>query len=392
MPILPNEARLLFMASRPDAVCSETYLAALAASGPDWRLVGALAEREKLLPILWAYMRDHAELVPENVREAFRRQAVVTEFRMAATETTVHKILQELDGIGVRVMLLKGAALAATVYGSFTKRPMGDVDILVAPEDAARAWNHVRGLGWTLEYEDGDAFYDSFHHLPALVDPTALRLVLEIHRSMMPKPGPFDLDEAALWRDAEPVRLGTTTTWVPSQPHQLLHLSVHFAWSHMFRGIGRTVRDVAAVIAARPVDWDRFTELVVRSRAATCAYWTLAITRTLTGTPVPDAVLESVRPRQPMLVTRILERAFVSMGLFGTCPSLRASHVIWSVGIRPGASGHGDVRPWHASDQFQSVFGIGTRPDLGARLAGQLQLAGRWWRFAQTIVSPGRIA
>lgn len=391
MPILPDEARLLFLASRPDAVCSETYLAALAATHPDWWAVGALAEREKLLPVLWSYMRDRAELVPEEIREAFRRQAVVTEFRMAATEATLHTVVRELDAEGLRVMLLKGAALASTVYGSFARRPMGDLDILVAPEGAERAWKRIREMGWTLEYEDGDEFYGSFHHLPPLVDPSALRLVLEIHRSMMPKPGPFHLDESELWRDARSVRLGSTSAWVPSQAHMLLHLSVHFAWSNMFRGIGRTVRDVATLLAKDPIDWDRFAELAIRSRAGTCAYWTLVITRTLTGTPVPEEVLESLRPRQPMLVTRTLERAYVTMGLLGTCPSVRAWKLIWSAGIQPAASGHGELRPWQVGDLFQTVFRVGTKRGIGARVVGQMQLAGRWWHFARTVGSPGRI-
>jgi len=391
MSILPSEARLLFLASRPDARCSETYLAALAASGPDWRLVGALAEREKLLPILWAYMREHAELVPEAVREAFRRQAVVTEFRMAATETTLHQVVRALAEQGIRVMLLKGAALATTVYGSFAKRPMGDLDILVAPEDALRAWDCIRARGWTLEYENGDEFYDAFHHLPALVDPSALKLVLEIHRSMMPRPGPFELDEHEVWREARPVQLGATEAWVPSTNHQLLHLSVHFAWSHMFRGIGRTVRDVATLVAAGPVDWNAFADLALRARAATCAYWTMAITRTLTGTDVPAEVLARLRPRQPRMVTRILERAYVTTGLLGTCPSLRAANLAWSAGIQPKQSGHGSLRPWHAGELFQKVVSPVVKPSVSERVKGQLLRAGTWWRFARTVLSPDRI-
>ena len=203
--------------------------------------------------------------------------------------------------------------------------------------------------------------------------------------------GPFGLDETELWREARPVQLGAARAWVPSQCHMLLHLSVHFAWSNMFRGIGRTVRDVAAILAMEPVDWKHFIELASRSHARTCAYWTLAITRTLTGSSVPDDVLAALRPRQSMLVSRALERAYVTMGLFGTCPSIRASKLLWSAGIQPGASGHGEIRPWQVGDLFQEVFRVGTKRGIGARFMGQLQLAGRWWQFARTVSSPGRI-
>lgn len=392
MPILPDEARLLFHAARPDAACSETYLAALVASNPDWGLVAQLAEREKLLPVLWGYLRTHAELIPEPVRDAFRRRASSTEFRMVSTELALHKLLREFDRIGVRVMLLKGAALAATVYGSFPRRPMGDLDILVPASDAERAWEHVRGLGWTLEYENGDEFYGEFHHLAALVDPSPMKLILEIHRSMLPFGGPFTFDESALWADAVPVKLGGADAFVPSDLHQLLHLSVHFAWSHMFSGLGRTVRDVTTLVYAHPIDWDAFVALARGAGAGTCAYWTLAISRTLAGADVPESVLEALRPRQPRWVSSVLERAYISTGLLAACPSIGAAQRLWSAGIQPQAAGLGAARPWTTGERFQKVFQAGAvAPGLGVRVAGQARLGAQWWRFLTALGTSRRI-
>jgi hypothetical protein len=390
MPLLPDEARLLFLASRPDAVCSETYLAALAASRPNWRAVGALAEREKLLPVLWNYMRQHAEFIPTEVQEAFRAQAAVTEFRMALTETALHGVVETLGREGIRVMLLKGAALASTVYGSFQNRPMGDFDILVPSGQAERAWQLMRAAGWVLELEGGEQFFDSHHHLPGLVDPKGLNLVLEIHRAMLPPTGPFTFDETELWRDARSIRLGGRETWVPSDVHQLLHLSVHFAWSHMFSGMGRTVRDIATILAAGPADWAQFSDVVVRARASTCAYWTLVMTRTLSGTPVPAEVLEALRPRQPLFVSHALERGYITTGLFGACPSVWMAKLLWSAGIQPKASGHGSWRPWQSNELFKRVFRLDRSRGVGERLSGQLRSGARWWRFAKALGSPQR--
>ena len=390
MPLLPDEARLLFLATRPDAVAQETYVAALASSRPNWRAIGALAEREKLLPILWSYMREHAELIPPEVRQAFQAQAAVTEFRMSLTESALEEVLQLLAAEGIRVMLLKGAGLAVTVYGSFARRPMGDFDILVPAADAERAWKAMRKVGWSLELEGGDQFYQSHHHLPALLDPKGLKLVLEIHRAMLPPTGPFLLDETELWRDARPVRVGGTEAWVPADHHQFLHLSVHFAWSNMFGGIGRTVRDVATIVAAGPVDWDRVMEVVTRARARSCTYWMLEITRTLSGSEIPDGVLDELRPIRSRAASTVLERSYILTGLFGACPSLRARQALWSAGIRPKASGHGSARPWQANELFKRVFHLDTPSSLGDRLKGQLHAGRRWWDFVRSVASPGR--
>jgi len=391
MPLLPDEARLLFLAARPDAVCGETYMAALVASRPNWRALGALAEREKLLPVLWDCMRDHADLVPKDVRETFRRQAAVTEFRMAMTEAALTKVVEQLHHDGIQVMLLKGAALASTVYGSFAKRPMGDFDILVPPGDAQRAWDLMREVGWTLELEGGEQFYESHHHLPALVDPKGLSLVLEIHRSMLPPAGPFVLDESELWQEARPVQLGTTPVWVPSDRHQLLHLSIHCAWSNMFGGIGRTVRDVATLLAAAPMDWSRCLELANRARARSCAYWTLSLSETLTGTQVPADILEALRPRQSRVVTRILQRAYIVMGLFRACPSIGVQKLLWSAGVQPAASGHGAARPWHVEELFDKVFQVKRKHGLGERVKDQLRAGANWWRFMRALGSQRRV-
>lgn len=390
MALLPDEARLLFLATRPDAVAQETYVAALAASRPDWRSVGALAEREKLMPVLWNAVRSHAEYIPAEVRDALRAQAAVTEFRMVLTEAALQQTVALLHGAGIRVMLLKGAALAATVYGSFARRPMGDLDVLVPRGEAERAWEVMRASGWSLELEGGEQFFDSHHHLPGLVDPKGLNLVLEVHRAMLPPAGPFLFDEEELWAEARPVSLGAAEAWVPSHRHQLFHLSVHFAWSHMFRGMGRTVRDVATILATGPFDWEGFHELVVRARAATCAYWTLAVSRTLSGTSIPRDVLEALRPRQPLTVSRALERGYITTGLFGACPSVWATKLLWSAGIRPAASGHGESRPWHTSELFNRAFHLHEPHGVGERVAGQLRAGARWWRFAKALGSPSR--
>lgn len=388
MPTLPPEARLLFLALRPETGRRASTLATLLGTRLDWRLVGQLAEREKLLPILWNNLRPHASVMPPQMREALHRQSAVTEFRMTMTETALHQVVETLAGEGIRVMLLKGAALATTVYPSFAQRPMGDFDVLVPPGEARRAWDVLRGAGWALEVEGGEEFYEQLHHLPGLLDPGGLKLVLEIHRSMLPHAGPFVLDESELWREARPVSLGATRAWVPSDAHQLLHLSTHLAWSHMFSGIGRTVRDIAALVAAREIDWTAFTTLANRTHAGTSAYWTLALAHTLMEVEVPTQVMRNLRPRAGWLPPRALERAYLAMGLLGACPSIHVAQWLWSAGIRPRASGHGAARPWHTNELFKRVFHLDRKRGIRERLTGQVRAASRWWKFVRAVGSP----
>ena len=383
LPVLPPEARLLLLATRPPDSQIENELADLVKQPLNWRLVGAMAEREKLLPVLWNRLGKHASSLPTEEAERIRRQAALIEFRMAVAESVLEGVLKRLAGEQIRVMLLKGAALATTVYDSFAARPMGDLDILVPPEDAARAWQCLVDAGWKKEFAGGEVFYEGHHHLAALVDPKGLGIVLEVHRAILPPSGPFLSDETDLWRDATPVRLGTNEAWVPSRQHQLLHLCTHFAWSNMLAtGLGRTARDVAALLDTGDLDWNGFIALARRSRAGTCAFWTLTLARELAQAAVPATVIEQLRPRQPRMLTTALERALAASSLLGACPSIRMRQWLWKAAILPGHSGHQAALPWQVEVAFLEAFPRGGRTSLGARAAAHTRRWAAWLRFA----------
>ncbi len=389
MPVLPPEARLVVFATRPPSGEDGRALDALLREPLDWRRVGELAEREKLLPVLWNRLRTHATSLPTEEAERIRRQAAVIEFRMAVAETVLEAVLRRLAAARIRVMLLKGAALATTVYDSFAARPMGDLDILVPPEDVARAWQSMVEAGWRKEFEGGETFYEGHHHLAALVDPKGLGIILEIHRAILPPSGPFLFDETELWRDAAPVSLGSTEAWVPSRQHQLLHLCAHFAWSNMLStGLGRTVRDVAALLEADGMDWDAFVALAQRTRAGTCAFWTLAMTRALAQAQVPTTVLERLRPRQPEALTNALHRALIASALLGACPSIRMRQWLWKAAIRPGQPGHKAALPWQVEAAFREAFPRGRRTSFGARTVAHVRAWAAWLRFASIFGVP----
>ncbi len=367
----------------------ERELAALAQQPLDWQFVGALAEREKLLPVLWNRLRKYAASLPELEAERIRRQAVVIEFRLALAETVLQDVLNRLSAAGIPVMLLKGAALATTVYKSFAARPMGDLDVLVPPEKATQAWQLLVDAGWRKEFEGGAAFYEGHHHLAALIDPKGLGIVVEIHRATLPLAGPFLFDEAELWRDATTVSIGVTKVWTPSPQHQLLHLCAHFAWSNMLSsGLARTARDVAALLEAGPPDWDSFVALSQRTRAGTCVYWTMSMARALARAPVPLTALERLRPRQAQPLVNALQRALIASALLGACPSIRLRQWLWKAAIRPGRSGHNTALPWQVEVAFLDAFPRQARASIGTRLAAHARGWARWLRFAGILGIP----
>ncbi len=383
------EARLLVESvCRSEAAGPANLPDPVPAAPIDWLAVAQLAEREKLLGVLWPALQSRRIPVAEPVAGAMRRQAMVTAFRMAALERHVHQVVGVLAERNIPVMLMKGSALAMTAYGSFARRPMGDLDLLVHSAQAHTAWELLHDAGWTPELDDTEGFYDTHQHLCPLVAPGGANVVLELHRSLLHPHGPFQLTEREVWDAATPVDVGRHTAWVPAPAHQVLLLCIHFAWGHaMQRGLSRTIRDLGAL--APSVDWSRFAELARTTHAESCCYWTLRLAADLGRVPVPEALLRKLAPGMPEIVRRALARIIAANALAPRgdfTPSVRLSRLAWALALRPRAAGHGTARPWAATEGFAKVVRQAPPQPLFRRATGQLAQVRRWVRYVEVLV------
>ncbi len=308
------------------------------------------------MTVFWPRLeRSGLEVPPEHLG-ALRMQAMVGEFQLGTAERVLREVVDVCSRLNIDLMLLKGASLALTVYSGFHERPMGDLDVVARGADAERLWTALREAGWALEYEGGAEFYDDHQHLPPLIWSGGLGVVLEIHRSLLAVRSPFPIEEAEWWNHAHRVDFDGHAVRVLEPEDQLLYLAIHFAWSHaLARGLGRTVRDVSAVIAATPPDWNVVVRRAEAGRAASTVYWTLRLARSLGGAAVPAEVLAQLRPARPSWLLDRLERSFVEAALFRSCPYPRILEAFWNLAIDPRGSGHGSHRPWGVDEQFRAA-------------------------------------
>lgn len=399
LSMLSPEAELLLLTSAEsgegggDAGASapgERRIRELLGGELDWEKLGWLAERERAAPVLWGHLQTMERLPGALPPQAahLQRLAMVSEFRMLHLEQRLAESLAALSRAGIQVMLLKGAALALTVYGSFVRRPMVDVDLLVHEGDAERARDVLLGAGWVSSgQEELEGFYKGHHHLPPLVDGRGLEVQLELHTGLFFEGNPFRFPVADIWRRAVPVTVRGRRAWVPSTQDQLLHLCLHFAWSHMLNsGAWRTFRDLRALIDAGDVRWDEFVALARESRGASCCYWTLRLAKDLVGVPVPGEVLDALRPPLSPSALERVERHFIYhlLPTEALCPSVFMARAMWRAGVRPRWSGHGGVRPW---DRNEELLVGGRRPDSVARRAlDQLRNMRGWARYVKSVL------
>jgi len=100
------------------------------------------------LPLLARLRQDR---LLDDIDDACRAQLLAAESRELQRVLAARLVIRELDGIGeragIRFTLLKGGAIAAD--GTREPLDLGDVDVLVAPEHTARAWQALLANGWT---------------------------------------------------------------------------------------------------------------------------------------------------------------------------------------------------------------------------------------------------
>lgn len=108
---------------------------AAAAEEPPEGWLAAAAERTSLTALLWTHLSPgQRRLLPGHTRQALSESYLAAVLRLEAMQRLLGSCLERLQGAGIEVLLLKGAALGHTVYPLPDQRDMRDLDLLVRDE------------------------------------------------------------------------------------------------------------------------------------------------------------------------------------------------------------------------------------------------------------------
>lgn len=363
----------------------------------DWEALLRIALRERAAGPLWGYLHRTDLRLPEDFARRLKRAAAFERLRQMQLAERLEESVAALDEVGVTQILLKGAALILTCYADVTERPMGDIDLLVPPDQGAVARDALTGAGWRHDPRRyPEAHYDRHFHLPPLEDENRSGIELEIHTALLLPGHPFDLGPRRLRAGARPVTVGEATVLVPDPRDHLLYLCAHFAWGHALgRGGWRAFRDVAALSRTDAFEWQDVLESVRSARASPSAYWTLRLARELACIRVPAFVLEELRPAIPEAVLeRLASHYALELLPEGQgCPSVRLRRALWiagnewAYGERTSTPPGDTARPWKLSGEFDSHLEGRASPERGvAKIRRHLRESQRWRSYLRRIV------
>jgi len=199
-------------------------------------------------------------------------------------------------------ILLKGISLLNTVYHNPGLRHLGDIDLLIRKED----YSDVREKLESADYVFSD-------EMQGLADPRDLNSIL-CHKISPPSPQPalhihwnlintvlpvslthprVDLD--ALWKQSSPLPVHPSLR-VLSPTHQIIYCAYH----HLKHSFDRLIRlhdlDLTIRYYQDFVDWSEVLKETHRFNLARTVYYPFHQTKRLLATPIPDPVMNNLRP------------------------------------------------------------------------------------------------
>jgi hypothetical protein len=291
-----------------DEVSTSRELAGLLRGEPpptsvEWDRVVSLARRHGVSPLLyWRLGREARNaLVPPGIWETLQNDYYTAVVQGMLRDQEVGRVLAAFNEAGVPVLLLKGVALAHTVYPDPILRTMGDVDIVVREMQVEQGSETLEKLGYEYQPEPPqrfNPFNTAFTGERSFLRRTdRSSMLVELHRvfstiELVRRTMALDLE--TLWSRAASLEIGTATAFLLSPEDQLMHVCLHISM-HGFAHL-RGYVDIVHIVGAAQIDWNVFVERVRQGRLRVTSYFPLWWAERAWDVPVPAWVLQMCKP------------------------------------------------------------------------------------------------
>ncbi len=218
------------------------------------------------------------------------------------------QILNAMEASQIRVMVLKGADVATSLYPRPELRPFQDIDLMVQPKDLAATIAVFEKLGYS--YHQEYRFEAISRQRAAFVyvkDTSVGYLAFEIHTSTHTNEMGISFDTVQMWERARPITIAGMSAWGMGLEDLLLYLCWHYR-SHVF---GRLIwlYDIALLLLhyADQLDWALVRQLARERGLMATVYYSARWCQQLFHITLPEeARVEQFIP--PVFIQRLISR------------------------------------------------------------------------------------
>ncbi len=177
-------------------------------------------------------------------------------------ERTLLSLGRSLEAVGVRHTVLKGPALAHTMYPDPSWRPFSDLDLLVGVDDWPQAQELLAAAGFRRRLPEPRPGFDR-RFGKAATHCNVEGLEVDLHRTLVLGPVGLWIAPGEMASHATRVELGGQTFERFDDTGLLLNACLHatLGWSPP---LPIPLRDIGQILSMGLIDWDRFDDWVDR--------------------------------------------------------------------------------------------------------------------------------
>jgi hypothetical protein len=301
-----------------------------------WDGVISTARSEGVAPLLFQRLREADCLgeIPTSARDGLEEAFYRTAAHNTLILSQLARILTALaEGVApsVPTIVLKGAALALTVYDSIALRPMTDLDLMVPRAHVSVAMKVLHNSGYQAVERLGAGLDWSADYHEHLCGGPAGVVRVELHWGLIAGQANWRAPSIEwFWQQAEPADLERLLLSLPGSRDSvqrgdvispqalllgptahLLYIAAHFSLQH---GAAEErliwLYDIHLLVkrCADRLDWNTLISQAAEFRWSAAVYAALAAARARFGTPVSPEVLQRLDQMAHPAAVRAMER------------------------------------------------------------------------------------
>jgi hypothetical protein len=238
--------------------------------------------------------------VLQDLPEAARRQFANARVRANANAITlcfeIDRVRRALTDLGIRIVLLKGAAYRRAGLSVARGRVSVDLDILVSVADIGRVERTLIDRGWQaaeMNRYDQHYYRDWMHEIPPLVHGER-GIELDVHHTIFPPVSEIRIDSETLLAAATPVGDGL---WVLGPTDMVLHAAAHLFQENPAGHLRDLLdlHDLLTLFGQHAGFWENLIERAGRHGLGRPLYYGLRYAVDRAGTAIPAAVLNRAK-------------------------------------------------------------------------------------------------
>ena len=264
-------------------------------NGLNWPDVVAIADRHRLLPVVYEMIAGSSrDLVsPAQLSELRATTAHSTRAGMAL----LHELLRLhrlFEAAQIPAIPYKGPLLAWVAYGSFIRREYSDLDFVVEQKYIPDAVAALKSAAYHPQFDLREALAGQGGTAPGqypfLSHPQKILVEFHTERTLRYFPVPIDLQD--LTSRLMTVEIGGRRLHTFSIEDTLVMLCVHGA-KHFWERLG-WVLDIAKLATVREVDWTLLSQIAARMESTRVVSLGLYLAHDLFDAPLPGQLLEEI--------------------------------------------------------------------------------------------------